>query len=187
VIDLRDRSKQLSGSRQDEEFRRFAKRFLPSLLKAAYLLTRDIDLAEDVVQGTLLRVFKHWGEARQAPEAYSRQVLLNICRDQWRRDSRRPRETPFDDDALVGDGAQAGDETSFTDRLADREALKGALHALPEQQREILVLRFFFDLSVSQTAEILGIPEGTVKSSVHRGKRQLLQLLAAPNKEAETC
>jgi RNA polymerase sigma-70 factor (sigma-E family) len=181
VIALRARPGHLSGLRYDEEFGRFAARSLPSLLKGAFLLTRDVDLAEDVVQGTLLSVFKHWSDARQAPEAYSRQVLLNVCRDHWRRESRRPRETPLIE-RTVDDG-----DTSFGDQLADREALKDALDALPEQQREVIVLRFFFDLSVSQTAELLGIAEGTVKSAAHRGKQQLHDLLEPPDREAEAC
>jgi RNA polymerase sigma-70 factor (sigma-E family) len=165
----------------DEEFRRFAAASLPSLLKGAYLLLRDIDLAEDAVQGTMLRVFRHWDEARLAPEAYSRTTLVNVCRDHWRRQSRRPLE-------VLGDGAPVMSQVApLTDDLEDREALDQALSELPQVQREVLVLRFFFDCSVEQTAELLKIPEGTVKSSAHRGLRHLRELLSPPPKEAEAC
>lgn len=172
------------GSRelsQDEEFRRFAADFLPTLLQGAYLLLRDIDLAEDAVQGTMLRVFRRWDQAREAPEAYSRTALISVCRDHWRRQRRRPREV------LTGGEPAADEAVSFEDRWDDREALEQALEELPHPQHEILVLRFFFDFSVAETAELLQIPEGTVKSSTHRGLEQLRTLLSPPQSEAEAC
>ena len=166
--------------RPDEEFRSFASRSLPGLLKAAYALLRDIDLAEDAVQGTLLRVFRHWNDARGAPEAYSRQTLINVCRDHWRRQRRRPQEVlGVDPDAV--DMSQ-----SFSEELEQRDALDRALAELPQQQREVLVLRFLFDLSVAETAELLQIPQGTVKSSMHRGLRHLHNVLD-PRAESEAC
>ena len=174
----------MSGSRglrlrRDEEFGRFVAGFLPALLKGAYLLVHDVDLAEDAVQGTLLRVYRRWDEARAAPEAYSRTALISVCRDFWRRDRRRPREV------LSGDGSMperpaAG---SFSDEWNDRDALSQALSGLARQQQEVLVLRFFFDFSVEQTAEFLGIAEGTVKSATHRGLQELRSLLSPPQSE----
>lgn len=67
---------------------------------------------------------------------------------------------------------------SFTDRMEQREALDQALGTLTSPQREVLVLRFFFDLSVAQTAEVLAVAEGTVKSATHRGLVQLRELLS---------
>ena len=166
--------------RHDEEFRRFAKASLPALLKGAYLLLRDIDLAEDAVQGTLLRVFKHWETARAAPEAYSRQTLVNVCRDHWRRQARRPPETLVDDLSDLG-------EPFLDSGFEERQDLEQALAALPDTQREVLVLRFFFDLSVLDVAAVLGVPVGTVKSATHRGLEQLRVLLSPPAKEVETC
>ena len=170
-----DRTGHFGGRlRRDEEFRQFAARFLPTLLKGAYLLMRDIDLAEDVVQGTMLSVFRHWDQARAAPEAYSRQTLINVCRDQWRRQKRRPQETSLGDANVIDTAA------SFSDALGERDALKQALDALRQQQREVLLLRFFFDLSVTETAGMLDIPEGTVKSAAHRGLQELRELLSPP-------
>jgi RNA polymerase sigma factor (sigma-70 family) len=166
--------------REDDEFRRFAAEFLPTLLKGAYLLLRDIDLAEDAVQGTMLRVFRHWDDARIAPEAYSRKTLINVCRDYWRRQGRRPQE------AFVGEVAPVDEAVPFDELVENRHALEQALGELPVLQREVLVLRFFFDFSVAQTAEALEIPEGTVKSSAHRGLEQLRGLLS-PKTEAEAC
>ena len=176
-------ARQDTGSRRrvlhhDEEFRQFAKAHLPSLLRGAYLLLRDIDLAEDVVQATMLRVFRHWRDAREAPEAYSRKALINICRDHWRRQHRMPQELLVED---VVDGEE--EIPAFSHRLAEREAMAQALDRLPDAQREVLVLRFYFDFSVAQTAEMLEVPEGTVKSTAHRGLTQLRELLEPPAAE----
>lgn len=159
----------------DDEFRQFAKAHLPTLLRGAYLLLRDIDLAEDVVQATMLRVFRHWRDAREAPEAYSRKALLNICRDHWRRQHRLPPEVLGED---VDDIEE--DVPPFSHRLAEREAMTSALDRLQDLQREVLVLRFYFDFSVAQTAEMLDLPEGTVKSATHRGLNELRALLDEP-------
>lgn len=159
----------------DEEFRRFAKAHLPVLLRGAYLLLRDVDLAEDVVQATMLRVFRHWRDAREAPEAYSRKALINICRDHWRRQHRLPPEVLGEDVDHIEEVAPA-----FSHRLAEREAMTAALDRLQDSQREVLVLRFYFDFSVAQTAEMLDLAEGTVKSATHRGLSELRALLEEP-------
>lgn len=164
---------------QDREFRKFVADFLPTLLRGAYLLTHDVDLAEDVVQGTLLRVFRRWDHARENPEAYTRQTLISVCRDHWRRQRRRPLEVPEHEASIAGRTA------SFSEDVERREALDQALAALPYLQREVLVLRYFFDFSVTQTAELLDVPEGSVKSATHRGLEQLRGLLA-PLREVST-
>jgi RNA polymerase sigma-70 factor (sigma-E family) len=162
----------------DDEFRQFAKAHLPTLLRGAYLLLHDVDLAEDVVQATMLRVFRHWRDARQAPEAYSRKALINICRDHWRRRHRLPSEILGED----VDGVEE-DVPTFSHRLAEREAMTQALDRLQDLQREVLVLRFYFDFSVAQTAEMLDLPEGTVKSATHRGLAELRTLIESPSKD----
>jgi RNA polymerase sigma-70 factor (sigma-E family) len=162
----------------DDEFRQFAKAYLPSLLRGAYLLLRDVDLAEDVVQATMLRVFRHWRDARQSPEAYSRKALINICRDHWRRQHRLPSELLGEDMSHIEE-----DTPAFSHRLAEREAMTAALDRLADVQREVLVLRFYFDFSVAQTAELLDLPEGTVKSATHRGLGELRALLGASAEE----
>lgn len=157
--------------RQDEtEFREFAAGFTTKLLRAAYLLLGDRDAAEDAVQTVLLRTLRRWGTARTAPEAYSRRVLVNVCRDQWRNLRRHP-VSRLDDSGMRDVGV------SPLDSVAQRLALQDGLAAITSQQREVLVLRFFLDLSVSQTAVLLEIPEGTVKSATSRGLSQLRALL----------
>lgn len=154
------------------------RRFLPTLLRGSYFLVRDVDLAEDVVQETMLRVFRHWEQARSAPAAYSRRTMVNVSREHWRRESRRPR--------VVGEPpeVQSCGGESFTDAMARRLELTDALRELPETQREVLVLRFLFDLSILETSEVLGVSAGTVKSSAHRGLEKLRCFLTAAEEEA---
>ena len=153
---------------QEAEFREFVAGNSPVLLRTAYLLLHDRDAAEDALQLTLLRVFRHWRRVRLAPEAYTRRVLLNVCRNHWRHVRRHPtQESPDDHEELAASGA------TESERADQRIVLADALGELPDQQREVLVLRFFAELSVSETAQALRIPEGTVKSTTHRGLRAL--------------
>jgi len=160
------------AGRVDDEFRRFAVAFAPTLLRGAYFLLHDLDLAQDAVQITMFQTSRHWERAKAAPEAYSRRVLINVCREDWRRRARRPQEVS------ASEQPSEPPAVSFTDRVQQRQALDQALGALLSPQREILVLRFFFDLSVAQTAELLQIAEGTVKSATHRGLDQLRDILS---------
>lgn len=159
-------------SADEDEFHAFAAAFGPTLVRAAYLLLRDRDAADDAVQSTLLRTFRRWRHARSTPEAYSRQVLINVCRDQWRHQHRHPVADRANGDSLILEGV------SLAEGIAERLALVDALAGLPSQQREVLVLRFFLDLSVPETARLVGVAEGTVKSATHRGLSQLRRLLS---------
>jgi RNA polymerase sigma-70 factor (sigma-E family) len=159
-------------SAEEDEFHAFAAAFGPTLVRAAYLLLRDRDAADDVVQSTLLRTFRRWRHARSTPEAYSRRVLINVCRDHWRHQRRHPVADPANEDRLIDEGVSPAEE------IDGRLALADALASLPAQQREVLVLRFFLDLSVPETAQVVGVAEGTVKSATHRGLAQLRRLLS---------
>jgi RNA polymerase sigma-70 factor (sigma-E family) len=158
-------------TREEAEFREFVAERAPQLLRAAYLLLRDVETAEDVVQTTLLRTFRHWSRAREAPEAYSRRVLVNLCHNQWRSRGRHP-ETTMEGETVVIDPV-----VSESARVEDRLMLDTVLGQLPPRQRAALVLRFYLDLSVTETAALLELPEGTVKSATHRGLDRLRELL----------
>ncbi len=143
-----------------------------ALLRTAYLLVADHGHAEDLLQTALLRTLQHWRTARTAPEAYVRQALLNLCRDNWRRARVRPRELPL----LAGaDSPVALDGPA--DQVSQRRELVAALSRLPMAQRAVIVLRFVEDLSVAETAQSLRISEGTVKSYTSRAIATLRGLL----------
>jgi RNA polymerase sigma-70 factor (sigma-E family) len=160
-----------SGARasRDAEFTGFVEGASPSLLRAALVLLGSREDAEDVLQVTLLRTYRRWEQARQAPQAYARTVLVNACRERWRHRSRHP-EISQDLDELAN-------VFSFAEAVDRRHVLVRVLRQLPDIQREVLVCRYLLDATVAETAAALEIAEGTVKSAASRGLDQLRQLL----------
>jgi RNA polymerase sigma-70 factor (sigma-E family) len=158
----------ISG-RERRAFDAFVRDHSDRLVRTAHLLVGDRGHAEDIVQTALLRTARRWRTAREAPEAYARTVVANLAKDRWRHLSRRPAEAPMAPD-LDPAGADGSDGS---DALAERDALLAATRRLPQGQRAVLVLRFFEDLSVEETAQVLGISPGTVKSQTSRALAQL--------------
>jgi RNA polymerase sigma-70 factor (sigma-E family) len=134
------------------------------LLRTAFLLCGDRGEAEDLLQSTLIRTSRRWESARTAPDAYAYRVLVNLVHDGYRRRQRRVAETPLGD---VGE-ASAPVAVDDSGALVERAVLLQAASGLPERQRVVLVLRFFADLSVEQTAEAMGISTGAVKTHTSR-------------------
>jgi RNA polymerase sigma-70 factor (sigma-E family) len=156
------------------EFTEFVEAASASLLRAALVLLDTREEAEDALQLALLRTFRRWDRAKQAPEAYSRVVLVNVCRERWRHRKRHP-EIP----GALGDVGPLAEVVSFAEAVDRRHVLVRMLRRLPAVQREVLVFRYLLDATVAETALALGIAEGTVKSSASRGLEQLRLLLAA--------
>jgi len=172
------RSRREPDARWDPAFERFVTRFSATLLRNAYLLAGDLGVAEDLVQQTLLRVAGRWDAARRAPDAYARQVLVNLCRDRYRRQARQASST------VEGAGAGSEDEArDHADAVADRDEVIAALSRLSLEHREVLVLRFFADLSVAEVAAVIDEPEGTVKSRTSRALARMRELLGEPRRD----
>jgi len=142
------------------------------LLRTAFLLVGDRGHAEDLLQTALLRTAQRWRHAREHPEAYARQVLVNLARDRWRRSRRRVTEQSTD--AMP---AAPPSHQDHSDAVVDRDMILRALALLPQRQREVVVLRFFADLSVADTAAAMRTSEGTVKSYTSRALDQLRRSL----------
>jgi len=153
----------------EEQFRGWATSHRPAMRRTAFLLCGDWILADDLVQDALVRVFDAWPRLSSAPDLtrYSRRVLVNLYLDHRRRPSRRERPA----DVLPDEAAPTADPGT-------REVLLGALRQVPPGQRAVLVLRFFEDFSVEQTAEALRTSSGNVKSQTSRGLVALRQALA---------
>jgi RNA polymerase sigma-70 factor (sigma-E family) len=154
--------------RTGQEFDDFVRERSAALLRTAYALVGDHGHAEDMLQTALLRTARRWPAARQAPEAYARQVLVNLCRDRVRWLRRRPPES-----ALAEGAEPPGATSELADQVGERRSVVQALMALPSGQRHVVVLRFLADLSVAETAELLGISQGTVKSYTSRALASL--------------
>lgn len=155
----------------DPSFDEFVAGGSARLLRSAYLLTGDRDVSEDLLQVALVRTARRWEVARDSPHAYAHRVLVNLLHDRRRHLSRRISEQP-----LGPLEERLGAVADSTEGLIDRVAMIGALRRLPVRQREVVVLRFFADLSVSETAAAIGSSEGTVKTHTSRA---LLALRAA--------
>ncbi|MDF1606321.1 SigE family RNA polymerase sigma factor [Nocardioides sp. YIM 152315] len=136
-----------------------------ALLRTAYLLTGNAHDAEDLVQTALLNVVPRWGQIAANPEPYLRTVLARESVNRWRR--RRWREIHTDrlpEAPTEGPGA-------------DRVALGAALARLAPRQRAVVVLRYYEDLTERETAQVLGISVGTVKSQTHHALARLRTLV----------
>jgi RNA polymerase sigma-70 factor (sigma-E family) len=164
------------GRGRDAEFVEFVSGVYPSLLRTARMLTGESANAEDLVQAALVRVYVHWGRAAgwDAPRAYARKVMVNLFATWSRR--RWNKEVPRSEAPVSQVGVDPAES------VAMRQDLTRALADLPRAQRVVLVLRFCEDLSVEQTAELLGCSPGTVKSRTSRALEQLRRsaALSAP-------
>jgi RNA polymerase sigma-70 factor (sigma-E family) len=136
------------------------------VVRLAYVLTGDRELAEDLAQEAFVRVAGRWRDLRK-PEvfrAYLFKAVVNLARSHWRR---RRTERSY----LAAQDPRAA-ATALPD-VERHEVLRDALLGLPYRQRAALVLRYYEDLSEQQTAELLGCSVGAVKSLVSRGTEAL--------------
>lgn len=147
-------------SERDVAFTAFVESASPSLLRTAWLLTGDHHAAHDLVQAALVRTYVAWPRVRsESALAYARRVLVNERTDRWRRHGAEVAV------AALPEGRGA----SGTDGSDDRDAVVRLLARLPEQQRRVVVLRYYVDLSEQAVADLLNLSVGTVKSTASRG------------------
>jgi RNA polymerase sigma-70 factor (sigma-E family) len=156
----------------DEEFTAFAAAALPHLRRTAYLMSGDWHRAEDVAQDALIKVYGAWRrvEQRDGLLPYARRTTIRLLIDESRRPWRRERPTA----AHVAESLVRGDGSA---RFDDRDEMVRALSELPAGRRACVVLRYYHDLSVAETAEALGCSEGTVKSQTSHALQSLRALL----------
>ncbi|MFC4065359.1 SigE family RNA polymerase sigma factor [Actinoplanes subglobosus] len=150
----------------DHEFREFAEQRMERWRRSAFLMCSDWHTADDIVSMTVAKLYRHWRDVRAAanPDAYAQKVLtrtwLSERRRPWRRAERAAEILP-------------DHPVDAVDRVTDRTSLAALLASLGPRQRAVLILRFYFDYSAEQTAEILDISVGTVKSQSARGLQTL--------------
>lgn len=158
--------KETEGSRLDDVYRRHS----ADGVRLAYLITGDRALAEDIVQDAFVRLAGRLLHLRDpdglAP--YLRQIIVNLTNAHFRR---RKVELRYLE-------RQAAPEPTLGPDVAERDAVWALLRALPTRQRTAIVLRFYEDLSVDQTAEVMRCSPGTVKSLVSRGMDKLRPVMA---------
>jgi RNA polymerase sigma-70 factor (sigma-E family) len=155
------------------EFHAFFEAHHRELARLAYLLTGDADAADDLAADAFVAAWNRWSRVRTAdrPLAYVRRIVVHLAADRVR--------------TLVRERARAGLlRAMFRDRSDDPDVpavldVRAALQRLPMRKRACVVLRYAFDLSEQETARILGVSVGTVKSQTSRGVAELEQALTA--------
>lgn len=149
----------------EQSFASFVTARSAQLLRTAYLLTQDHALAEDLLQTALARAWLAWSRVDGDPEPYVRRILSNLYATWWRR--KWNRETPTEQ------MPERYEQSTAEQAVDERADLWNSLGRLPKQQRAVVVLRFYEDLSVQETADILGCSAGTVKSQTSKALAKL--------------
>lgn len=149
----------------------------PRLVGVLTLYTGDRELAADLGQEALARVWKDWRRRRhsEALEAYLFRTAINLAKNHFRWRAVRRRHSS----RLLADHQTVHRDTDSADAVAVRQAVA----ALPAKRRTAVVLRYFADRSVAQTAAIMEVPQNTVKTLTRRGLADLRRQLAIPETE----
>jgi RNA polymerase sigma-70 factor (sigma-E family) len=150
------------GVASDVEFDEFVAARSAALLRTAYLLTRDVQLAEDLLQTALAKAWFSWKRIDGDPEPYVRRILVNASVSWWRKRWTHETPTGFVPEPTPGAGSPA-----------DVHDLMQALGRLPRRQRAVVVLRYVEDRTEADTAALMGCSVGTVKSQCAKALAKL--------------
>lgn len=155
---------------QDALFERLVLQYQESLLRLCYMQLKDQGQAQDAVQETFFRAYRHWEDFRGegSEKTYLMKIAVNVCRDQrktgwFRHVDRRltPEELP-----------QAS--VPFSRREED---LLLQVMALPEKQREVILLYYYQNLNVNEIAQVLGIAHSSVSGRLKQARKRLRSVL----------
>jgi RNA polymerase sigma-70 factor (sigma-E family) len=166
-----------SKAERDSSFAEFMDQAGPALLRTAWFLTGDVDRAQELTQAALVKTYLVWHKIdRDNPFAYARRCLVNHKIDVWRATRREVVTDLSSAGPRILPSSRSWSQMSQTrscesaDATTDnRDDLVRRLSRLPEQQRKIVVLRYYADQSEAAVAQALGISVGTVKSAASRG------------------
>ena len=171
IVDVMD----LPGGPEDVRARTFAalvdRPALDRAFRVARLILADPNEAEDATNDAALTAWRRFAELREPArfEAWFGRILVNACRDRLRARRRLPLSIEANRVSPLGDPASADP----AEALVRRDVLRTAIRSLSPEHREVVVLRYYADLSVQQIAERTGTREGTVKSRLHYALRHL--------------
>lgn len=145
--------------------------YATDVLRVCYFYLGNRQSAEDITQEVFMRLMQANPDLTPGKEkAWLLKVALNRCRDLWR--------SSWHKRVLLGtpllEIIPGRDDIS---NLTEKEALMQAVNALPTGEREVFLLYYYQNYSISQTADILGLPEGTISSRLSRGRNKLRQCL----------
>lgn len=154
----------------DPDFTSFVQAEQARLIRMATLICGDPMLAQDLVQEALIKLADHW-DTVDHPKAFVRQVISRDSISWWRRWRRESLTDEFPETPPTH-------HTDSAEAIARAHDLRAALRTLPQRQRTAIVLRYFEDLTEAQTAELMGVRLGTIKSLCHTAMNTLRAHLA---------
>jgi RNA polymerase sigma-70 factor (sigma-E family) len=159
---------------RDEAIATLFQAFYPKLVRTGYSLAGDWAVAEELAQEAFARLWRRWRWIRdpETAPAYLYRTVVNLSNSAIRRRALERRVASF-----------RAEQPAGPDPVADLD-LQQAIAALAPRKRACVVLRYLVGLTETQTAQILGVSPGTVKSQTHKALRQLREYLADPAAEA---
>ena len=172
---------------QNELYKAFEKEAIPhmdALFKYAVKMTGNSDDADDLVQETYLRAFRFFASFEKGTncKAWLFRILKNTFINDYRKRAREPRKVDYDDvenfyENIKPSSSGSGQfEKEMYDNLLDDE-LQGAITSLPETFRTVIVLCDIEGFTYEEIADFIGCPVGTVRSRLHRGRKELFSKL----------
>lgn len=146
------------------------------VLRMAYSYVKDYDTAEDIFQEVFIKVNANLAEFRgeSSVKTWILRITVNACKD-YLKSAYSRRVTMFSEEEE--NQIPTGDTTEEIERRQDGEQIRKALLLLPEKYREVLVCLYFEERSVAETAKVLGLSEGTVKSRLSRARDKFRVIL----------
>lgn len=152
-------------------FEEIYEKYATDVLRVSYFYLGDRQKAEDVCQDVFVRLITNAPVLQEGREkAWLLKVALNRCRDLWR--------GAWVKRVILGNPAfeliPAPDEI---DKLADQQEIMGAIHQLPASFREVILLHYYQGYGITEIAEMMDLPEGTISSRLSRGRKKLESIL----------
>ena len=151
-------------------------RYYDQIFKFCYYKTGDEALAYDCAQDTFLRMIRYMDSyiEKDRFKPYLFQIASNACNDGLRK-----RDDCFiEDEAEAKEGLTAAfDKEDIGNQIAVADTVRTALNALPQMQRDVIILRFYSDLKINEIAKVTGVNIPTVKSRLRQGKNKLKKIL----------
>ncbi len=165
-------SERIHGSRMsDEQFEALDEKYANDVLRVSYFYLGDRQQAEDVTQDVFVRLLQSAPELVEGKEkAWLLKVALNRCRDIWRAAWVK----------RVVLGSPAMELTPAPDRMderLERQELMEAIRRLPTDFRDVILLHYYQGYGISEIAQIMKVPEGTISSRLSRGRKKLEEIL----------
>lgn len=170
---MSDKAEKRAGQERmsEERFEELYRRYANDVLRVSYFYLGDRQKAEDVTQDVFVRLLTHAPELLPGKEkAWLLKVALNRCRDLWR--------AAWVKRVVLGSPAMELTPApgELTDRLEKQEML-AAIRKLPAEFRKVILLHYYQGYGISEMAEMLQVPEGTVSSRLSRGRKKLEEIL----------